>query len=70
MVEALLAGHSEKSAARVLAISAETVKVHRRHAYRKLGVATKGELFSLFVERVRKGQERHGRFRRLGIVPR
>ena len=54
VVEALLAGHSEKSAARVLAISAETVKVHRRHAYRKLGVATKGELFSLFVQRVRK----------------
>jgi DNA-binding CsgD family transcriptional regulator len=55
VVEALLAGHSEKSAARALAISAETVKVHRRHAYKKLGVATKGELFSLFVARVRKG---------------
>ncbi len=54
VVEALLAGHSEKSAARALAISAETIKVHRRHAYRKLGVATKGELFSLFVQRVRK----------------
>ncbi len=55
VVEALLAGHSEKSVARTLDISAETVKVHRRHAYRKLGVATKGELFSLFVARVRKG---------------
>lgn len=54
VVEALLAGHSEKSAARNLAISAETVKVHRRHAYRKLGVATKAELFSLFVALVRQ----------------
>lgn len=54
VVEALLAGHSEKSAARSLAISAETVKVHRRHAYRKLGVATKAELFSLFVALVRQ----------------
>jgi DNA-binding CsgD family transcriptional regulator len=53
IAEAILAGHSSKSAARSLAISSETVKVHRKHLYAKLGIASQGELFSMFLTRLR-----------------
>ena len=49
IAETMLAGHSSKSMARLLAISAETVKVHRRNLYAKLGIASQAELFSLFL---------------------
>jgi DNA-binding CsgD family transcriptional regulator len=52
IAEAVLAGHSSKSAARALAISSETVKVHRKHLYAKLGIASQGELFSMFLARL------------------
>ena len=52
IAEAILAGHSSKSAARSLAISSETVKVHRKHLYAKLGIASQGELFSMFLARL------------------
>jgi DNA-binding CsgD family transcriptional regulator len=52
IAEAMLAGHSSKSMARLLAISAETVKVHRRNLYAKLGIASQAELFSLFLARL------------------
>jgi DNA-binding CsgD family transcriptional regulator len=52
IAEAILAGHSSKSAARSLAIASETVKVHRKHLYAKLGIASQGELFSLFLARL------------------
>jgi DNA-binding CsgD family transcriptional regulator len=52
IAEAILAGHSSKSAARLLAISSETVKVHRKHLYAKLGIVSQGELFSLFLARL------------------
>lgn len=54
IAEAMLAGHSSKSMARLLTISAETVKVHRRNLYAKLGIASQAELFSLFLVRMRK----------------
>lgn len=54
IAEAMLAGHSSKSMARLLAISAETVKVHRRNLYAKLGIASQAELFSLFLARMGK----------------
>lgn len=53
IAEAMLAGHSSKSMARLLTISAETVKVHRRNLYAKLGIASQAELFSLFLVRMR-----------------
>ena len=45
----LLAGHSSKAIAAKLAISPETVKVHRRNLYEKLHVSSQAEIFSLFV---------------------
>ncbi|WP_116130842.1 helix-turn-helix transcriptional regulator [Tropicimonas sp. IMCC34043] len=43
----VLQGHSTPSAAALLGISEGTVKVHRHHAYAKLGIASQAELFSL-----------------------
>lgn len=47
VVRLILSGHSNKEAAAKLALSAETVKVHRRNVYRKLDVNSQSELFSL-----------------------
>jgi DNA-binding CsgD family transcriptional regulator len=45
----LLAGHSTKAISLRMAISPETVKVHRRNLYEKLGVSSQAEIFSLFM---------------------
>lgn len=45
----MLAGCSNKEIARKLEISAETVKVHRRHLYGKLNIKSQSELFALFM---------------------
>lgn len=50
VVRLMLAGHSSKEVARKLAISAETVKVHRKHLYSKLGIKSQSELFALFLQ--------------------
>lgn len=47
VVQLILSGHSTAAAAGALGISPGTVKVHRRHAYAKLNVASQSELFSL-----------------------
>jgi DNA-binding CsgD family transcriptional regulator len=45
----LLAGHPTKGIAGRLKISPETVKVHRRNFYDKLGVSSQAEIFALFI---------------------
>jgi DNA-binding CsgD family transcriptional regulator len=44
----ILSGFSAKSISDKLAISAETVKVHKKHIYAKLGVESQSALFSMF----------------------
>jgi len=46
----ILRGHSSKSAARLLDISPETERVHRRRLYSKLGIGSHSELFWLFLQ--------------------
>jgi DNA-binding CsgD family transcriptional regulator len=48
IVQLVLVGHCNKSIANLLDISTETVKVHRKRIYTKLGVMTYGGLFSVF----------------------
>ena len=45
----ILKGHSSKSLAREIDISPETVKIHRRNLYRKLGISSQSELFLSFL---------------------
>ncbi|WP_299848827.1 helix-turn-helix transcriptional regulator [uncultured Roseovarius sp.] len=45
----IVRGHSNKSIARLLGNSPETVKVHRKRIYTKLGVSSQGGLFSVFM---------------------
>ena len=47
IVRLILQGHSTPSAAAYLGISEGTVKVHRHHAYSKLGISSQAELFSM-----------------------
>ncbi len=54
VVQLLLRGHSAKAAARELKISPETLRVHRKHIYAKLGVSSQGDLFSLFLSALPK----------------
>lgn len=49
VVNLILEGHSTKSLAAQLSISIETVRVHRRHIYAKLGVSSQAELFHWFL---------------------
>ncbi len=46
----ILRGYSSKAMAERLAISPETIKVHRRHLYAKLDISSQPELFSLFIQ--------------------
>ena len=49
IVRLILRGHSTESIGLHLAISQETVKVHRKNIYKKLKISTQAELFSLFI---------------------
>ncbi|CRM94910.1 Nitrogen regulation protein C [Pseudomonas sp. 22 E 5] len=46
----MLSGCSSKEIARKLQISVETVKVHKKHIYSKLGIKSQSELFSIFLQ--------------------
>lgn len=49
IVRLILLGHSSKSIARLVSISSETVRVHRRNIYAKMGLTSQGDLFSAFL---------------------
>ena len=50
VIELVLLGNSTRLIAEKLAISTETVKLHRKHAYAKLDISSQAELFYLFVD--------------------
>lgn len=52
VIRLILKGHSSKSIARVLDISPDTVKVHRKRFHAKLNVSSQAELFSLFLDAI------------------
>ncbi|MGI9294771.1 MAG: helix-turn-helix transcriptional regulator [Pseudomonadales bacterium] len=52
IVHFILKGHSSKSIADVLTISADTVKAHRKHIHTKLKISSQAELFSLFLDSI------------------
>ena len=49
VVELILQGHSSASICKALSIAVGTVKLHRKHAYRKLGIASQAQLFQRFM---------------------
>ena len=51
VVNLMLEGHSSRAIGEVLKISGETVRVHRRNIYEKLGVSSQAELFRWFLSR-------------------
>lgn len=48
IIELVLQGHSSESVGMRLGITTGTVKVHRRNVYRKLGISSQTQLFSMF----------------------
>jgi len=50
----VLQGHSSDSIGQQLHISPGTVKIHRKNAYRKLGISSQSQLFSLFLSAFRQ----------------
>ncbi len=57
IAQLILKGHSTRSLAERLAISEDTVKTHRKHAYSKLNIASQSELFSLFIHSLAQAQD-------------
>ncbi|MFW0754137.1 helix-turn-helix transcriptional regulator [Pseudomonas sp. H11T01] len=53
----ILRGHSVKSTARVLTISPETVRMHRKNLYTKLEISSQAELFALFIDWLTQGRD-------------
>ena len=49
VLQLVLRGHSVKSAARALDVSVDTIKLHRRNVYAKLGAASQAELLARLV---------------------
>jgi len=50
VLQLVLHGHSNKSAAGKLGITLATVKLHRKHIYKKLDIRSQAELFYLFID--------------------
>jgi len=50
ILQLILHGHSNRSAAEKLAIAESTVKIHRKHMYEKFDIKSQAELFHLFID--------------------
>lgn len=50
VIAMVLRGYSSAAIGARLAISDETVKVHRKNAYRKLDISSQAQLFSIFIQ--------------------
>lgn len=59
IVALILKGHSSESIGLLLGISPGTVKIHRKNAYAKLGISSQAELFSLFLDHLRRAVVRN-----------
>ncbi|MCZ6829804.1 MAG: LuxR C-terminal-related transcriptional regulator, partial [Gammaproteobacteria bacterium] len=57
VINRVLHGYSTKTVADKLSISMETVKLHRKHAYAKLGIGSQAELFYLFLDSLRSAKD-------------
>jgi len=53
VIQALMQGHSSKSAAKFLDISVDTERSYRKSAYSKLNISSQSELFNLFFSCLR-----------------
>ncbi len=60
VVNLILRGHSTRTVAELLSISAETVKLHRKHAYSKLDISSQAELFHLFLDSLMSANDYQG----------
>ena len=58
IINAILHGHTSKALASDLGISVETVKLHRKNAYRKLTVRNQTELFHAFIQSLKEQRVR------------
>lgn len=54
IVRLILKGHSSKSIALMFGNSPDTIKVHRRRIFSKLGISAQGEIVSMFLEALEK----------------
>lgn len=50
VVDLSLRGHTIKTAAEKLKISADTLKKHRKHIYQKLDITSNSELYAIFIQ--------------------
>ena len=71
VVQFILKGHSNKSIAKLLEISLDTVKVYNKRFHTKLNVSSQAELFSLFLEAISTAplDEDVDPLAHLGLVP-
>jgi len=60
VVNLILLGHTTRMLAKVLGISPETVKLHRKHSYKKLDISTQSELFYLFIDSLMSARKYSG----------
>lgn len=55
VIRMILNGHSTRSIATLIGSAEGTIKVHRRHAYAKLGISSQAELFALATRFIADG---------------